>query len=322
MTRVYTLQDVLGQLNQDSQVFIDSNPDEPVNQFMQGEEVLKFNETHSFNDWTPYPWLVANFDGPTGLWLLGDPASSTSAFDSTPYLGKNFGTVPGSGVTFGGVSPINGATSAAFTSANTGIATPANYSIAAGQSWTIEAWVKPTGAAPTTIGRLIDFESTPTRNGLLFFQTTSSYSVTGAIQLERWVNGASTTSVISATLSTINWTHAVGVYDGATLRLYINGSQVASSADATAWISATPFVQMGTNLAGSMYGCAIYPVALSSTQVAAHYAWGTATTTNGAYTYGFGSPTKYGWFTYPNPPSRGSNRWGSAIWNNASFTWG
>ena len=99
--RVYSLTDVLKQLNQDSTQYVAPDTSELVSQFVQGEENLIVQPTKwTANDWTPYPFLVADQDGPTSFWLLADPPGSTTAFDSNPYGPPRNGTVNGN-VVFG-----------------------------------------------------------------------------------------------------------------------------------------------------------------------------------------------------------------------------
>src|SRR5260221_10757093 len=138
MTRVYTLQDVLDQLHDDASVFIDTSPNEPVNQFLQSLETVIGKPAWSDTSYTPYPWLVANQDGPTGFWLLGDPAGATFVFDSSPYVGKSQGTP--TAVTFGQASQIAGATSGNFNGTSSTIDT--GFTCPAATSFSFECCFK------------------------------------------------------------------------------------------------------------------------------------------------------------------------------------
>ena len=310
MPRVLTLQDVIGQISGEAQEYIDPNPDEMLNQFALVGETLKIQPTlWTLNNWTPYPWLVANADGPTGLWLLGDPVAPANAFDSMPYLtgGKNPAAINGT-VTFGVAGVFVGLNAATF-DGTTGYLSSA-WQSAPGNAWALEAWINSSSGTTqqTAVG------TSAVNLGLnasgQAFLTDGTHTIVGSTAL----NGA--------------WHYLAATWDGTTARLYVDGSQVGTSTTVTGNTTATAMTigrDQGASSHfwnGKLAAVGIYPNTLSAAAIANHNTWGTAAKENGAYTYNFGSPTKRGWFPYPLPPQRGSNRWNSAIWNNASFTWG
>lgn len=323
--RVYSLVDVLKQLNGDSTQYLAPNSNEIVSQFVQGEETAVLQPGWTETTYTPYPFLVADRDGPVGFWMLSDPVSSTTAFDSSPYPQKIMGVVGGT-VTFGVAGgPVGSLTTATFdgTSGNVLPGNSTDWDVTASGFWTIECWCKPTTTTPGTVVYPMTWINTVagTRTGLRLVETT-----TGKIRTERWCNGVNTSTATSgATMSTSNWNHVVGTWDGTNTTIYLNGTANVA-ADATAWGTVTgQNVRMGSGAGTNFFGggitlCAIYPATLSAQQVTDHFNWASAANETGAYTYGYGAPTKYGFSRYPNPPGHGSSAWGLAVWGG--FTWG
>lgn len=273
--RVYSLLDVLQQLNQDSTQYIAANPNEIVSQFIGGGETLVGSPSWSMSPWTPYPWLVANNDGPTGLWLLADPAGASFAFDSNPYSSKNptnsmFGTV-----TFGQTGGlIPGLSYGKFDGAASGLS--ANLAtIAAGASYTMECWVNQTA----TTGSQIAMGFNQGTGG-----TSDIYAgVSGVPRFRASTAAGGTTDVISSggAISTGSWHHLVATYDGSNMRFYVDGTLRGGPTAIATGVANSGTMYIGCLGAsgfmnGAIFGVALYPVALSSTQVANHYAWGRA----------------------------------------------
>jgi hypothetical protein len=79
--------------------------------------------------------------------------------------------------------------------------------------------------------------------------------------------------------------HVVGTWDGSTQRLYLNGTQVASVARTTAYRTTSDALRLGSwdggseFLRGTLDDVAVYPTALTATQVSNHRTAGTSTTT-------------------------------------------
>jgi Concanavalin A-like lectin/glucanases superfamily len=298
VTRVYTLQDVLGQLNNDSSAYIDTNPNEPVNQFMAGNERLKFNRTESFTDWTPYPWLVVHNDTPTGIWLLSDPVAPATAFDSCATQ-KHMATVTGT-VTFQQTGPYAGAKAALF-DGSTGFAdaggAAALWDPSGTKSFSIEAWIKPS-TVDTTFRRACGNEHAGNKGAFLLWQSANGWG------LVRGDSSGVTDAAYGGAPSAGTWAYVAGTYDGTNIRTYVNGSLVATQASSRSVDTAGGTFRMGGTAGGGLfasaqYGVAVWNTVLTATQIANHYAWGTAANATNAYTYNYGSPVKYGWFVYP-----------------------
>jgi hypothetical protein len=89
---------------------------------------------------------------------------------------------------------------------------------------------------------------------------------------------------VGSDLGSGQWVHLVGTYDGTTWRLYRNGTQIASTADAKGAVASPDgewaIGSMGSgwadNFSGSIDEVAIYKRSLSAAQVKAHYDAATA----------------------------------------------
>jgi hypothetical protein len=84
------------------------------------------------------------------------------------------------------------------------------------------------------------------------------------------------------TPSTVAWTHIVMSRSGSTLKLYVNGTAVATATASGALNTSTGMLAIGRTGAvsvdyfkGSVDEVAVYPTALSATRIAEHYRVGT-----------------------------------------------
>jgi hypothetical protein len=104
---------------------------------------------------------------------------------------------------------------------------------------TLEAWVKPSVV-------------TAWRTVLMKEQTAGlAYALYGNTDTNRPSINVHTTAEIdirgTAVLSTTAWTHLAATYDGVTLRLYVNGTQVATRAMTAAMRTTTSPLRIGGN---------------------------------------------------------------------------
>lgn len=157
--------------------------------------------------------------------------------------------------------------------------------------FTIEFWAKPgqTGACLCPAAS-VEFISSPVaqRNGWLFYQGDSTLN-SGNGWVFRHYNSTGLTAIsgaaVNMTLDTGSWYHVVGVFDGANVKIYVNGVLGASTA-LPAGASVRPvtnaaipltFGARADGVSGywSYNGCidegAMYPAALSEAQIMAHY---------------------------------------------------
>jgi Concanavalin A-like lectin/glucanases superfamily len=92
---------------------------------------------------------------------------------------------------------------------------------------------------------------------------------------------AGSTSTVSATAPTLNaWSHVAATYDGTTMRLYVNGSQVGSAASALSPLDNLAALRIGNSAAGTdgwagdLDDVAVYGSALSAAQLQNHFRCG------------------------------------------------
>lgn len=158
---------------------------------------------------------------------------------------------------------------------------------------TLEAWIKP-DATQEPIARIVthgpaipsDFnaaESGITLAGSLLTPNEVSLRIEGGTEYvvgsvdENGFHGAR--APVGTDLGSGQWVHLVGLYDGATWRLFRNGVQIGSSADATGavasvdgdWAIGSTGAGWAENFAGVIDEVAVYGKGLSAAQVKAHY---------------------------------------------------
>jgi hypothetical protein len=136
-------------------------------------------------------------------------------------------------------------------------------------NWTIEAWVKRDGSQAYYTSIVADGFLSASINYMLFWDGTSIVAgyYAGGFQL----------SASSSAISDGVWTHVAGTYDGANLKVYINGVLDVTTASATACTADNYLIITGAKwdtgdaFKGDLDEVAIYSTALSATRIAAHY---------------------------------------------------
>ena len=259
-----------------------------------------------------YDSLVTG-DGASGYWRL-DESTGTKVADSA---GSNPGTVLG-GVTLGVPGALSQGGTAARFDGSTGYASiPNNAALNLTGDLTVEAWARPdvlngVGAAVLQKGGSSGYSVWQYR-----LSVTSGNKWRGTVFV-----GATAFSVTSAaTPSLTDWTHLAMVRSGSTLTLYVNGAAAGSTTVSGATNTSTGILAIGRSggsatdyFRGSVDEVAVYPRALSASQVQAHRDTGTtappvapsaaftATPTSGAapLDVGFtdtstGAPTSWAW---------------------------
>jgi uncharacterized repeat protein (TIGR01451 family) len=224
---------------------------------------------------SPYATAVAATPGLLSWWRLDDPAPPPPlAQDSGPLLN----TATSSGATYGRPTAIvadPGAAMALSGAATSFLATPddAAYDL---PTVTLEAWVRPAALSGSqTIVRK------SSHWGLRLIGSTLNLVLIPASG--PWVSLSSPAGAVVAG----RWQHVVGTYDGAGLRLYIDGRPAGSLAAAPVLGTGALGVAIGRQspsstgepLAGDLDEIAVYGQALAAAEVLAHYEAATPPTT-------------------------------------------
>ncbi len=238
-----------------------------------------------------YAWQRCSFyttavqaDGASDLWPLDDAATSTAVAASGSATGAYRGSATGAyrgshaPATSG---PLNaqGGLGADFDGSSSAVTVPPDGSGSGTSPYTLELWARPT-SVDGVYRFLISHEETLAgkREG-----TGVWLSKTG-LGFERWSGGVGTSITDAAGLPLDTWSQVSASFDGATMRLYVDGALVGSRAT-TAPLStlAGPLV-IGAGaaahtgfFAGDLADVALYPAALARAHVAAHHAAGTHT---------------------------------------------
>lgn len=222
---------------------------------------------------------------PLAYYRLGEP-SVTAAATSTTMADSSGSGRDGS---YSG-DPTAGATGALTGDSNTAVTfTTSQYATTTYAAWqdfttalTVEAWVKHSGSGYREV-----ITKDASGAGGSGSQWRIRVSDTNHIEFLLWhsaVTNVSSTTVLTAG----TWYHVVGTYDAATgvQAVYINGALDASATGLTGNITTgtTPIivgrVQNGIEpYSGTLDELAVYPTALSSTRIAAHYSAATTAST-------------------------------------------
>ncbi|HEY1119879.1 MAG TPA: LamG-like jellyroll fold domain-containing protein [Acidimicrobiales bacterium] len=213
-------------------------------------------------------------DSPVGYWKL-DETSGTTAADSSGN-GRD-GTYNGSpSLASRALNGVLGAVSD-FDGTNDYVDLPAMPTAAAR---TIEAWAvfDALTAYAAIVGEGYSGSSPDVELGIGCGLSNGSTNLEGAEFSGSW-GGASGSAPSTATLH-----HVVATHDGSTVRLYLDGTEVASGSKARIngsehWLigAKLDYPTSGPYFNGAIGHVAIYSTALSSTRVAAHYTAGTTT---------------------------------------------
>jgi hypothetical protein len=154
-----------------------------------------------------------------------------------------------------------------FNGASSSVSVPDASSLDLTSGMTLEAWVKPTaGGSPW---RTVVFKEQA--GGMVY----SLYGNQGTGVALAQVNVGGERNAAGTSVLPLNvWTHLASTYDGSTLRLYVNGTLVTSTAVGGAIPASTGVLRIGGNsvwpewFAGLIDDVRVYRVALTATQLA------------------------------------------------------
>lgn len=215
-------------------------------------------------------------DAPLAYWKLNETTGTTAADSSGNALS---GTYAGS-YTLASAPPSNapGAVLLDGIIGYVNCGTPAALNITA--AWTLEAWIyltaKPNGAG-------IICEAYPGSGNVLYALAFSNATGVGASTLMcGFYTGTAWRAIVGPSPSINAWHHVAATWDGTTLRLYLDGTQVASGTPAATPVAGNNGIYLGRRwdtysspyFPGRLAAAAIYGTALSAARIATHYSAG------------------------------------------------
>ena len=232
---------------------------------------------------TTYRYRVRAADAAGNLSDYSNTAGATtpSGGDPTPGLVAAFAFDEGSGTTVadasgnGNVGTVSGAawtsgkynSGLSFSGSFSRVNVPDANSLRLTTGMTLEAWVKPTTV--TNNWRDVVYKGNDNYY-LMATSTNAGRPAAGGI-----IGGVNNASFGGAALATNTFAHLAATYDGATVRLYVNGAQVGSKAATGNIAASTNPLQIGGDsiygqyFAGTIDEVRIYNTALTQSQIQA-----------------------------------------------------
>ena len=222
-----------------------------------------------------YQSTVKSTSGIASYWRLGE-SSGTTAVDS---MNVRNGTYV-NGVQLGQSPAPAGTTDTAarFDGTNDYVSFRDGYDLSGTASFSLEAWVQPSSKNATTVWRRILSKESSSggyaliispRDGRIGFDRRSSSGTSGV---------RSTTQLVAG-----RWYHVAVTYDGARLRLYLNGKLEGTTATTRSLPNTAAPLRLaagsggGGYLGGKIDDVAVYNAAIGGATVAQHYAEGIGT---------------------------------------------
>jgi hypothetical protein len=221
---------------------------------------------------TSYYQTVALADSPTLLWPLNETTGTTAADVSG---NSNNGTYTGGYTLADAAGPVLNGGSAVLLNGSSGyIASSVNPHPAA---ITLECWVNFNGLSQSGDSRIMaNDHPAGTHNGFEFFWSPTNHSVAIGAIFGDGSNGHDAFSGVDADAT--GWDYLVATWDGSTINVYKNAVNIKSAAaSGTLTAGADNFAAGydpqygGDYLHGLMAWVGIYPSALSSARITAHY---------------------------------------------------
>ena len=234
---------------------------------------------YGFDSWSDGGAATHNITIPTSATTLTatyrdiGPSGLVAAYGFDETTGTSVGDASGSGnagsIGGGALRTASGKYGGAisFDGVNDMVTVPDSNSLDLKTGMTLEAWINPTVASGWRTAILKE-----TTNDLVYaLYGVSSYG--GLVRPSSWISSSGDIGGTGAP-PTGQWTHLATTYDGATWRLYVNGTQVASKAFALQIPTSTGALRIGGNsvwgewFSGLIDEVRIYDHALSALEVA------------------------------------------------------
>jgi YD repeat-containing protein len=225
------------------------------------------------NRW-PYVGTVLA-DGPVGYWRLGE-TSGTTASDSSGN-GNNGTYLNGVSLGAAGAIPDIADKAASFDGVDDYVQVP-NSAALNPTRVSVEAWVKSNTSTWNAYGYIVSH-----RDAYILHPNVGTKSLT--FNIYDGSSWAYVTWTAPDSFDLTQWHHYAGTFDGATMRLFADGAEVASNPwSGNINTSSTNPLYIGRDdpSAGPRFGnasideAAVYPTALSTSRIASHYQAGTA----------------------------------------------
>lgn len=218
-------------------------------------------------------------DNPASYWRLGEGGSTgTAAAAAGPYTGTYLNSPT---IAVGGAVG-DGNTAVALDGTNDTISFGNVYDFTGTAGFSAEAWVRPTTNALAETSGFSVFDTNSTGGGTGGWALRYTCASCGPPSRLRGVRAAVAEGTIP--LEDYQWHHVVMTYDGADLRIYLNGALQATQTTSTAVAGVTDPLVLGrhysTDSSGQIFlrarvdEVAIYTAALDPARILAHYAAG------------------------------------------------
>lgn len=239
--------------------------------------------------------LLAVTLGSISFLALSAPGHASTTSVNLGTLGAAANGTNTDSVALGQPSPLDDPNDTSAGYGGGGIPNPKNTTVpynaalnpAASQPFTIEFWVNPAQDTNNGWAPVFNRVSTAPRSGWTFFQRGSAgggwhfalYSGVGT-SVGAGITAGGSSFVVGS------WTHVVGIWNGTTPSLFINGVDSGVAASGTGYnVAGNPILSIGSYadgdnsfLGGLVDETAFYNRALSSAEIAEHYAAASSTT--------------------------------------------
>jgi len=215
---------------------------------------------------SPYATKILGTTGLVGYWRLGE-TTGTVACDTKSGTDGTY--QPGTTLGRPGAIPGDPDTAVELDGSTGWVSAPDRTALDVGDRFTVEAWVR-RGALSTMENQVI--ASKQNGSWVLMFDPSNQ------IVLRR-SNVADAASSVAAVTDTTTWHHVVATKSGSSVHLYLDGADVTGPVTNQTMVDNTEQLAIGrssgvASFAGSIDEVAVYNAALTSAQVANHFAAG------------------------------------------------